>query len=76
MYKMGAKYREQPEWRVRRVQALARAGYRCQTCGENDVRLDVHHNSYERYGDESPLDLIVLCAPCHELFHGIVADAS
>jgi hypothetical protein len=71
-----AEYRMQPEWQARRSATLARAGYRCQTCGENDVRLDVHHNSYERYGDESPFDLIVLCARCHALFHGIVADAS
>jgi hypothetical protein len=40
--------------------ALVRVGYRCQTCGENDVRLEVHHNTYERYGDESIFDLVVL----------------
>jgi hypothetical protein len=40
------------------------------------VRLDVHHNTYERYGDESTFDLVVLCDRCHELFHGIVEDAS
>jgi 5-methylcytosine-specific restriction endonuclease McrA len=71
-----ADYRMQPEWQARRSATLARAGYRCQTCGENDVRLDVHHNSYERYGEENTFDLIVLCDRCHELFHGIVEDAS
>jgi hypothetical protein len=40
------------------------------------VRLDVHHNTYERYGDESIFDLVALCDRCHELFHGVVADAS
>jgi hypothetical protein len=55
---------------------LVKAGYRCQTCGENDVRLDVHHDSYKRYGDENTFDLIVPCDRCHELFHGIVEDAS
>jgi hypothetical protein len=39
------------------------------------VHLEVHHNTYERYGDESTFDLIVLCEQCHELFHGIVEDA-
>ena len=71
-----AQYRVQPEWQARRTATLARAGYRCQTCGERDARLDVHHNSYEKYGDESTFDLVVLCDQCHKLFHGIVEDAS
>jgi 5-methylcytosine-specific restriction endonuclease McrA len=71
-----AEYRMQPEWQARRTATLARAGYRCQACGEDDVRLDVHHNTYERYGDESTFDLVALCDRCHELFHGIVEDAS
>jgi hypothetical protein len=76
LYKMGARYREQPEWQVRRVQALVRAGNRCQTCGSRDKTLDAHHNSYQNYGDERPQDLVVLCRSCHDLFHGIVEDAS
>jgi 5-methylcytosine-specific restriction endonuclease McrA len=71
-----AEYRVQPEWKTRRAATLARAGYRCQVCGEHDVRLDVHHNTYERYGDEVTFDLVVLCDRCHELFHGIVEDVS
>jgi 5-methylcytosine-specific restriction endonuclease McrA len=69
-------YRVQPEWQARRTATLARAGYRCQVCGERDTRLDVHHNTYDRYGDEGPFDLVALCGGCHELFHGIVEDAS
>lgn len=76
LYKMEAKYREQPEWQVRRVQALTRAGYKCQTCSSRDMTLDVHHNSYENYGDERPQDLVVLCRSCHQKFHGVVEDAS
>jgi 5-methylcytosine-specific restriction endonuclease McrA len=71
-----AEYRRQPEWQARRTATLARAGYRCQACGEHDTRLDVHHNTYERYGDESAIDLTVLCEKCHALLHGIVEDAS
>jgi 5-methylcytosine-specific restriction endonuclease McrA len=71
-----AEYRMQPEWQARRTATLAKAGYRCQACGEGDVRLDVHHNTYERYGDESTFDLVVLCGQCHGLFHGIAEDAS
>jgi 5-methylcytosine-specific restriction endonuclease McrA len=75
--KMGAKYREQPEWQVRRVQALVRAGNQCQACSSRDTTLDVHHNSYQNYGDEKPQDLVVLCRKCHRKFHGIdLEDAS
>jgi hypothetical protein len=76
LYKMGAKYREEPEWQVRRVQALTRAGYKCQTCSRRDTTLDVHHNTYENYGDERPQDLVVLCRSCHQKVQGAVADAS
>ena len=71
-----AEYRTQPEWQARRTATLARAGYRCQVCGEGDVRLDVHHNTYERYGNEDVLDLVVLCNHCHGLFHGPLNDAA
>jgi 5-methylcytosine-specific restriction endonuclease McrA len=76
LYKMGAKYREEPEWQVRRVQALTRAGYKCQTCSISDTTLDVHHNSYENYGDERPQDLVVLCRSCHQKVHYPVEDVS
>jgi len=71
-----AEYRLQPEWQARRTAKLAKAGYRCQVCGERDTRLDVHHNTYDRYGDESDFDLAVMCGRCHERYHGIVEDAS
>jgi 5-methylcytosine-specific restriction endonuclease McrA len=71
-----AEYRVQSEWQARRSATQARAGHRCQTCGKNDVRLDVHHNTYERYGDESIFDLVVLCDRCHALIHGLAEDAS
>jgi 5-methylcytosine-specific restriction endonuclease McrA len=71
-----AEYRKQPEWQVRRVQALTRARFRCQMGSSHDAPLDVHHNSYDNYGDERPEDLVVLCRSCHQKVHGIVEDAS
>jgi 5-methylcytosine-specific restriction endonuclease McrA len=71
-----AEYRMQPEWQVRRGQALTRARYRCQMCSSHDATLDVHHNSYQNYGDERPEDLVVLCRSCHQNFHGVVEDVS
>jgi 5-methylcytosine-specific restriction endonuclease McrA len=69
-------YRLTPEWQAKRTQALSRAGYQCQVCGQRDARLDVHHNTYQRCGDESIYDLVALCAGCHALFHAGLQDAS
>jgi 5-methylcytosine-specific restriction endonuclease McrA len=66
-----AEYLKTREWRVRRNRALIRAGNRCQVCGKANLQLDVHHNSYERYGEEQLSDLIALCRSCHRRFHGI-----
>ncbi len=66
------------EWEVMRNRMLARARYRCQLCGARgrNVQLNVHHNSYENYGEERLEDLIVLCRSCHRRFHGIQPDAA
>jgi replicative DNA helicase len=50
------------------MQALSRAGHRCQVCNSPD-KLDVHHRTYERVGQEQLDDLTVLCDRCHGLFH-------
>jgi 5-methylcytosine-specific restriction endonuclease McrA len=71
-----ADYLKQPEWQVRRVQALTRARHKCQISSNHDATLDVHHRSYENYGDERPEDLVVLCRACHELYHGVEEYAS
>jgi len=58
-------------WRTKvRPEALERAGYRCQLCGAADETFHVHHNSYERLGNELPWDLVVLCKDCHARYHG------
>jgi 5-methylcytosine-specific restriction endonuclease McrA len=60
-----------PEWWATAAAALRRAGYKCQVCGVDRCfsRLEVHHNSYANLGREPPEDLVVLCRPCHALFH-------
>jgi hypothetical protein len=62
-------YLQTPEWQERRRIRLKAARYRCQVCNSNDRRLNVHHRTYERRGEELAADLIVLCEPCHYLFH-------
>lgn len=61
-------YLSSPEWQERRKIKLAEAGYRCQLCN-SPKRLQVHHRTYERRGNEAMRDLIVLCADCHGRFH-------
>lgn len=45
------------------------ADARCQICNVGDD-LQVHHRTYVRFGAEWPGDLTVLCADCHQLYHG------
>jgi restriction endonuclease Mrr len=62
-------YLRTPEWRKTRASALQRASHRCSLDRTHTDRLEVHHNSYDRVGDELPSDLIVLCHACHQLHH-------
>lgn len=62
-------YLQSPEWQERRKQAMKRAGFRCQICNAYGVRLNVHHRTYERRGNEDNRDLITLCEDCHATFH-------
>lgn len=70
-----AEYLRTPEWRATRDEAVKRARGCCQTCSSTD-RLNVHHRTYLRRGHEYLSDLIVLCEPCHKIFHdnGRLAD--
>lgn len=56
-------------WQTKRKGALERANYKCQLCSSKE-RLHVHHNTYDRLGNESDSDLIVLCEKCHSHYHG------
>lgn len=62
-------YLQTPEWEETRKKALKRAGFRCQICNAYGVRLNVHHRTYERRGNEDNRDLITLCEKCHGIFH-------
>lgn len=62
-------YLKSEYWQKTRLEALKRAGYRCQLCA-SDKGLQVHHNNYSRLGCELPSDLVVLCDGCHKKHHG------
>lgn len=63
-----ADYLQTPEWAEVRKSALKRARFRCQICNRSG-RLNVHHRTYERRGEELSSDVIVLCATCHSIYH-------
>jgi 5-methylcytosine-specific restriction endonuclease McrA len=59
-----------PEWKERRREAIKRDGKKCTQCGSKQ-RLQVHHLTYARKGDERPSDLVTLCRACHCIVHGL-----
>ncbi len=61
-------YLKTPEWASKRDQALKRDGYCCRACNSSE-KLQVHHRTYERRGNEDLNDLTTLCNDCHEHFH-------
>ena len=61
-------YIQSDEWRGKRKERLIFAGYCCELCNIS-YKLEVHHRTYERLGDEELGDLFVLCVDCHQLFH-------
>jgi predicted HNH restriction endonuclease len=70
-------YLRSEHWTRKRAETIHKAGRKCQMCGWRNERqagsskgFHVHHNTYERVGHELPTDLTVLCAECHERFHG------
>lgn len=67
-------YLKSPEWQEKRIAAVQAADYRCQVCNTPN-HLDVHHRTYERFKNELPGDLTVLCRSCHELFHKTKREA-
>ena len=62
-------YLRSPEWRRRRERKLEAADHRCQLCNRHRSSLDVHHRTYENFGEELDSDLIVVCRACHDTFH-------
>lgn len=64
-------YIRSSEWIAKAKRAKLEAGQRCQSCGSDDRRLQVHHLNYGRLGEERPDDLIVLCGRCHRGEHSV-----
>lgn len=65
----GPKYMQSAKWQAKREAAIVAADHRCQVCN-SPHELQAHHRTYERWGNEQPGDITVLCRTCHCLFHG------
>lgn len=57
-------------WRQKATAAKEAAGYRCRLCHRSgdEVRLEVHHLTYERLGNEQLMDIAVLCPDCYRFY--------
>jgi YgiT-type zinc finger domain-containing protein len=45
-------------------------GWVCYCCGADNKRLDLHHRTYKRLGEENiAVDLVPVCRECHEKIH-------
>ncbi len=62
-----AAYMKTSKWKRKRKAKLDRVGRRSEKCNSVTGRMDVHHKTYERLGNERLEDLIVLCTRCHEI---------
>ena len=53
------------DWKRLRAQVLDRADFTCQNQGCGEPATEVHHLTYERFGDERIGDLAASCGPCN-----------
>jgi 5-methylcytosine-specific restriction endonuclease McrA len=56
-----------PRWQQLRSAAMLRARGRCEYCDYAGRGLATAHLTYERLGNETLEDLIVLCGACHDM---------
>ena len=52
-------------WKEKRQEVLNRDSYLCQACLKHRAS-EVHHLTYDHFGDEPLFDLISVCRQCHE----------
>jgi 5-methylcytosine-specific restriction endonuclease McrA len=58
-------------WKDFKKARIIEANFECQRCHRGDIKLHVHHLTYERRGEELPSDVVVLCEACHREEHGL-----
>ena len=66
-------YLNSSHWKEVSAQCREEYDNRCAICGSTE-KLNVHHWTYERLGEEYPEDLVCLCQACHERVHRVMED--
>lgn len=57
-----------PNWQKKRLEVMQAAGFACETCGDKDTTLNVHHKRYvkgRKVWEYAREELQCLCEPCH-----------
>ena len=62
------RYIQSGAWKAKRRLVLKRSGNMCETCKKR-IATQVHHVTYENFGDEPLDDLLALCFLCHAKEH-------
>ena len=57
-------YLQSAEWREKRRMILDYWDNRCVVCN-SDYKVELHHRTYKRTGEEKLTDLVPLCKQCH-----------
>lgn len=55
-------------WRRFRANIFRKRGFKCELCSSKK-NLHLHHLTYENFGNEDELDVMILCKSCHEKAH-------
>jgi hypothetical protein len=61
-------YINSEKWRLFRNKIFKERGFQCELC-DNKKNLQLHHITYENFGRENDLDVMILCQDCHNLAH-------
>lgn len=61
-------YLASTQWKQKRKEVFKHYGYKCYSCGSTS-NLEVHHEHYNTFTEESVHDLKPLCRSCHQLLH-------
>lgn len=61
-------YINSPKWKAIRQLVLERDNHICQGCRKNKA-TQVHHLTYDHFGDELLWELVSVCRRCHERCH-------
>ena len=61
-----------PRWQKKRLEIFQRDGWACRLCGESEITLHVHHDSYKgNPWDINSKELKTVCKFCHEIIHDV-----